>query len=200
MQIHEITYSRVNESILKGVTNAIKRAPAVAGAVGVVAAARVHEQLHRLLQLLRALDALVAAVHIVRDHALHHDAAHGHARIERREGILEDVLDLTLEAAPLGGVHRREIAALTGVAPYNRDSGTLRGKRRIRGGRAHSRTALYLTAMVATRYNPHIKRFYERLLATGKHKKVALIACIRKIVTALNAMLRDNTPWNAATT
>ena len=95
----------------------------------------------------------------------------------------------------LGSLNRRQIAALTGVAPFNRDSGTVRGKRRIRGGRAHSRTALYLSAMVAIRYNPDIKRFYERLLGTGKHKKVALTACIRKIVTALNAMLRDNRPW-----
>lgn len=95
----------------------------------------------------------------------------------------------------LGSLSRRQIAALTGVAPMNRDSGNSRGKRRIRGGRAHSRTALYLSAMVAIRYNPDIKRFYERLLATGKHKKVALTACIRKIVTALNAMLRDNKPW-----
>jgi transposase len=97
----------------------------------------------------------------------------------------------------LGSLSRRQIAALTGVAPFNRDSGHFRGKRRIRGGRAHSRTALYLSAMVAIRYNPQIKRFYERLVQTGKHKKVALTACIRKIVTALNAMLRDNTPWQS---
>jgi transposase len=96
----------------------------------------------------------------------------------------------------LGSLNRREIASLTGVAPFNRDS----GKRRIRGGRAHSRTALYLTAMVATRFNPDIKRFYERLVSAGKHKKVALTACIRKIVTALNAMIRDNSPWQPAMT
>ena len=98
----------------------------------------------------------------------------------------------------LGSLDRREIASLTGVAPFNRDSGKLRGQRHIRGGRAHSRTALFLTAMVATRFNPDIKRFYERLLDKGKHKKVALTACIRKIVIALNAMLRDNVPWRSA--
>ena len=98
----------------------------------------------------------------------------------------------------LGSLSRRQIAALTGVAPFNRDSGAFRGKRRIRGGRAHSRTALYLSAMAAIRHNPAIKRFYERLLQTGKHKKVALTACIRKIVTALNAMLRDNKPWQSS--
>lgn len=98
----------------------------------------------------------------------------------------------------LGSLSRRQIASLTGVAPFNRDSGNFHGKRRIRGGRAHSRTALFLSAMVAIRYNPDIKRFYERLLQTGKHKKVALTACIRKIVTALNAMLRDNKPWQSS--
>jgi transposase len=98
----------------------------------------------------------------------------------------------------LGSLNRREIASLTGVAPFNRDSGSLRGKRRIRGGRAHSRTALYLSAMSAVRFNPDVKRFYERLVTAGKHKKVALTACIRKIVTALNAMLRDNLPWRSA--
>lgn len=98
----------------------------------------------------------------------------------------------------LGSLDRRQIASLTGVAPFNRDSGTLRGKRRIRGGRAHSRTALFLSAMSAIRFNPDIKRFYERLLSLGKHKKVALTACIRKIVVALNAMLRDNVPWQSA--
>ena len=100
--------------------------------------------------------------------------------------------------ARISSLSRRQTAALTGVAPFNRDSGNFHGKRRIRGGRAHSRTALFLSAMVAIRYNPDIKRFYERLLQTSKHKKVALTACIRKIVTALNAMLRDNKPWETS--
>lgn len=97
----------------------------------------------------------------------------------------------------LGKLSRREIAALTGVAPFNRDSGRLRGRRRIRGGRAMTRTALFLSALSAIRFNPDIKAFYERLLKAGKHKKVALTACIRKIVTALNAMVRDNVMWQA---
>lgn len=97
----------------------------------------------------------------------------------------------------LGKLTRREIAALTGVAPFNRDSGRLRGRRRIRGGRAMTRTALFLSALSAIRFNPDIKAFYERLLKAGKHKKVALTACIRKIVTALNAMVRDNVMWQA---
>ena len=98
----------------------------------------------------------------------------------------------------LGTLSRKQIAALTGVAPFNRDSGRMRGKRRIRGGRASSRTALFLSAMSAVRFNPDIKRFYERLVKSGKHRKVALTACIRKIVTARNAMLRDNVPWKTA--
>jgi transposase len=100
----------------------------------------------------------------------------------------------------LGTLNRRQIAALTGVAPFNRDSGKLKGKRRIRGGRAHTRTALFLSAMAAIQFNPDIKCFYERLLAAGKHKKVALTACIRKIVTTLNAMIRDNAPWQPTMT
>jgi transposase len=99
----------------------------------------------------------------------------------------------------LGSLNRREIASLTGVAPFNR-GGKLRGKRRIRGGRSHSRTALYLTAMVATRFNPNIKRFHERLVGAGKHKKGRAHRRIRKIVTALNAMIRDNSPWQPAMT
>lgn len=98
----------------------------------------------------------------------------------------------------LGSLTRKQIAALTGVAPFNRDSGRLRGKRRIRAGRASARTALYLSAMSAVRFNPDIKRFYDRLVQSGKHRKLALTACIRKIVTALNAMLRDNVKWQPA--
>lgn len=98
----------------------------------------------------------------------------------------------------LGSLSRKQIAALTGVAPFNRDSGRLRGKRRIRGGRAGARTALFLSAMSAVRFNPDIKCFYERLVKSGKHRKVALTACIRKIVTALNAMLRDGVRWQSA--
>ena len=78
----------------------------------------------------------------------------------------------------LGSLTRKQIAALTGVAPFNRESGRLRGKRRIRGGRATTRTALYLSAMSAVRFNPDIKRFYNRLVQAGKHRKLALTACI----------------------
>jgi transposase len=154
-------------------------------------------------RIIALLDEELSGLQQLIDRAVEQHTAWRHKRelLTSMPGIGNSVASTLIGDLPeLGSLNRRQIAALTGVAPYNRDSGTLRGKRRIRGGRAHSRTALFLSAMAAIRFNPHIKHFYERLLAAGKHKKVALIACIRKIVTALNAMLRDNTPWNAATT
>ena len=100
----------------------------------------------------------------------------------------------------LGQLTNKQIAALTGVAPYNRDSGTLRGKRRIRGGRHSVRTILFMAAMTSIQHNPVIRHFYQRLVAQGKHKKLALTACIRKMVIMLNAMLRDGLPWQQKTT
>jgi transposase len=104
---------------------------------------------------------------------------------------------LVLELPELGTLNRQQIAALVGVAPLNCDSGTLRGRRTIWGGRAHVRTVLYMGTLVATRYNPRIKAFYERLLAAGKVKKVALTTCMHKFLTILNAMLKHRTRWQA---
>jgi transposase len=84
---------------------------------------------------------------------------------------------------------------LIGVAPFNRDSGTLRGRRTVYGGRAEVRAVLYMGALVATKHNPVIKAFYQRLLAAGKAKKVALTACMHKLLTIMNAMVRDLKPW-----
>ena len=106
---------------------------------------------------------------------------------------------LIADLPELGKLNHKQIAALTGVAPFNRDSGQLRGKRRIRGGRRTVRTVLYLGAMAAVRFNPVVKAFYARLLAAGKNKKLALIACVRKMVVMLNAMLRDGRKWNPST-
>jgi len=105
---------------------------------------------------------------------------------------------LIADLPELGTLDRKKIAALVGVAPFNRDSGTLRGKRTIWGGRAAIRTTLYMAALAATRHNPIIASFYRRLLAAGKPKKLALTACMRKLLTILNAMLRDRKPWQAA--
>ena len=106
-------------------------------------------------------------------------------------------LSLTLLAhlPELGTLDRREIAALVGVAPFNRDSGTLRGKRTVWGGRARVRAALYMGALVASRCNPVIRDFYQRLLAAGKPKKLALTACMRKLLVILNSMLKHRSPW-----
>lgn len=102
----------------------------------------------------------------------------------------------------LGTLTRQQIAALVGVAPLNRDSGTLRGRRRVWGGRAHVRAVLYMSALTATRYNPVIRAFYARLCAAGKAKKVALTACMRKLLTILNSMVKHRTRWqeNVAST
>ena len=107
------------------------------------------------------------------------------------------VLARTLLASlpELGALNRKQIAALVGVAPLNRDSGTLRGRRTVWGGRAHVRAALYMSALAATRWNPVIRTFYHRLCAAGKAKKVALTACMRKLLTILNAMVKHRTPW-----
>jgi transposase len=97
----------------------------------------------------------------------------------------------------LGQLDRKKIAALVGVAPFNNDSGRRRGPRRVKGGRSSVRNVLYMAALVASRFNPVIKRFYQRLVAAGKKKKVALVACMRKLLTILNAMIRDMTPWKS---
>jgi len=109
------------------------------------------------------------------------------------------VLAVTLvaEVPELGQLTRKTIAKLIGVAPLNRDSGTLRGRRVIGGGRASVRAALYMGALVATRHNAVIRRFYQRLLAAGKPKKLALTACMRKLLTILNAIVKTHTRWQA---
>ena len=102
---------------------------------------------------------------------------------------------LLIELPELGKLNRRKIAALVGVAPLNRDSGTMRGRRTVWGGRAKLRSTLYMAALVASRHNPIIAAFYQRLVNAGKAKKVALVACMRKLLTILNAMMRTMTVW-----
>jgi len=107
------------------------------------------------------------------------------------------VLATTLLASlpALGTLNRQQIAALVGVAPLNRDSGTWRGRRTVWGGRAHVRAVLYMSTLVAVRHNPRLRSFYVRLRDAGKVPKVALIACMRKLLTILNAILKHQTPW-----
>ncbi len=107
------------------------------------------------------------------------------------------VLSRTLlaELPELGTISHKRLCALVGVAPFNRDSGQSSGKREAWGGRAPVRAVLYMSALVATRHNPHLKEFYERLLSAGKPKKVALVACMRKLLSILNALMRDRATW-----
>jgi transposase len=164
---------------------------------------------------------LQAAIAPVRDRVARHSAW-----LEQELADLDDDLDHTIRTSPvwreqdhllrsmpgvgrvvattllaelpeLGTLTRQQIAALVGVAPRNRDSGSLRGRRAVWGGRSRGRAALYMATLVATRHNAVIRAFYARLCAAGKAKKVALTACMRKVLTILNAMLKHRTMWNA---
>jgi transposase len=122
---------------------------------------------------------------------------------QRKDKILQSVKGVgsvtaalcLVELPELGQLTEKQIARLVGVAPINHDSGKHKGKRMIAGGRTHVRCGLYMAALVATRHNPVIRDFYQRLLAKGKLKQVALVACIRKLLVILNAMIRDNKTW-----
>jgi len=105
------------------------------------------------------------------------------------------VYTLLADLPELGELNNKEISKLVGVAPINRDSGRMRGKRRIQGGRANIRTVLYMATLSATQCNPVIKAFYRKLVAQGKHKKVALTACMRKFIIILNTMIKNKTEW-----
>ncbi|MCW4781724.1 IS110 family transposase [Enterobacter chuandaensis] len=119
--------------------------------------------------------------------------------LEEVKGIGRTTLAVLLSMLPeLGKLNRRKISALVGVCPYAHDSGKMKGKRCIWGGRSAVRAALYMAAMSAVRYNPTIQAFFERLRGKGKAFKVAMTACVRKLVTILNAMVRDNKKWVAA--
>ena len=141
---------------------------------------------------LKTLDADLAE--LIRTSPLWCDQA---ALIESVPGVGPTTTAMLLSALPeLGQLSAKQIAALVGVAPFNRDSGQTQGPRAIYGGRGAVRTTLYMATLAATRYNPVIQAFYTRLLAAGKPKKVALTACMRKLIIILNAILRDQQPWN----
>jgi transposase len=121
--------------------------------------------------------------------------------LESVPGIARRIsLSLIATVPELGTLNRRQIAALVGVAPFNRDSGKLKGRRSVWGGRAPARASLYMAALVASRWNPVIKTFYQRLKSAGKTGKVALTACMRKLLCILNVMLRTRTQWSPALT
>jgi transposase len=118
--------------------------------------------------------------------------------LETVPGIARIIATNLIAALPeLGRLNRREISALAGVAPFNDDSGRHQGKRRIYGGRAAARTPLYMAALVGSRHNPVLKAFYQRLRAAGKPAKVALTACMRKLLVIVNTMIREGRPWRS---
>lgn len=152
---------------------------------------RLREHLRWLERALAALDAEIAT-HI-RQSPLWRDKDD---LLQSVPGIGPRVSSILLAALPeLGALNRRQVAALVGVAPLNNDSGQQRGARSIWGGRARVRGPLYMATLVATRHNPLIRIFYQRLVAAGKPKKVALVAAMRKLLTILNSMMRDRRPW-----
>ena len=126
--------------------------------------------------------------------------------LKEKDNLLQEVegigkktsAKLIADVPELGFCDRKQIAALIGIAPYNQDSGNKKGQRSISGGRPDVRSVLYMATLAATRFNPVIKVFYQRLLKEGKKKKVAIIACMRKLLTILNAILRDRKHWNSS--
>lgn len=151
--------------------------------------------------ILQIMDAIAAQLHDVDGELKVHIRAH-HADLAQLltsvKGVGPTTASTLLAQLPeLGKLNRKQITALVGLAPMNRDSGTLRGQRHIFGGRADVRRVLYVAALVGTRFNPVLKAFYARLLAAGKPKKVALVACMHKLLIILNAIARTKSPWNS---
>lgn len=151
--------------------------------------------------ILQIMDAIAAQLHDVDGELKVHIRAH-HADLAKLltsvKGVGPTTASTLLAQLPeLGKLNRKQITALVGLAPMNRDSGTLRGQRHIFGGRADVRRVLYVAALVGTRFNPVLKAFYARLLAAGKPKKVALVACMHKLLVILNAIARTKSPWNS---
>lgn len=117
-------------------------------------------------------------------------------RLDEIKGVGEiTAMNVLIHLPELGTLSHKEVSALVGVAPFNKDSGQSKGKREIWGGRASVRAALYMAVLTARKFNPALKRFYDRLINRGKLKKVAMVACMRKLIIIMNAMLRDNTRW-----
>lgn len=153
-----------------------------------------------------SIEAIIAAIKAQLDDLEAQMMDHVREHFSRLDGLLQStsgigpVASATLIAQlpELGRLNRREIAALVGVAPMSNDSGNRKGRRRVQGGRFEIRRVLYMATLTAARYNPVIRAFYERLKAAGKLPKVALVACMRKLLTMLNAMVRTGKPWDAS--
>lgn len=163
------------------------------------------QRLHLAMALVRpSIEAMIEAIRAQLDDVEAQMVAHVKKHFAELDQLLQSasgigpVASATMiaELPELGRLNRREIAALVGVAPMTNDSGTSRGRRRIQGGRFEIRRVLYMAALTASRHNPCIKSFYQRLLAAGKLPKVALVACMRKLLIMLNAIVRHNRHWD----
>ena len=151
-----------------------------------------------------SIEAMITAIRAQLDDVEAQMVTHVRQHFAELDGLLQSasgigpVASATMiaELPELGRLNRREIAALVGVAPVAYDSGTSRGRRHVHGGRFEIRRVLYMATLCAARHNPSIRAFYVRLLAAGKFPKVALVACMRKLLTMLNAMVRQHKPWD----
>ncbi|EUC13651.1 UNVERIFIED_ORG: transposase [Burkholderia sp. CF145] len=159
-----------------------------------------HTQTRKSIEtIIEVLKAEIARIESEMGGHIHSHFADLSALLRTVKGVGDATISVVIAEVPeLGKLTRREISSLIGVAPINRDSGTMRGKRTIFGGRGSVRRVLYMAALVAARHNPAIRLFYRRLVEAGKPKKVALVACMRKLLTILNAMVKAGRPWDAS--
>jgi transposase len=164
-----------------------------------------HQRLQLAVPMVRpSIEAMIQAIRAQLDDLEAQMIAHVREHFANLDALLQSTrgtgpitsATLIAELPELGRLNRREIAALVGVAPIANDSGTSRGRRRLQGGRFEIRRVLYMATLTAARRNPVIKAFYQRLITAGKLPKVALVACMRKLLTTLNAMVRSNKPWD----
>ena len=164
-----------------------------------------HQRLQLAVPMVRpSIEAMIQAIRAQLDDLEAQMIAHVREHFADLDGLLQSTrgigpitsATLIAELPELGRLNRREIAALVGVAPIANESGTSRGRRRVHGGRFEIRRVLYMATLTAARRNPVIKAFYQRLIDAGKLPKVALVACMRKLLTTLNAMVRTNKPWD----
>jgi transposase len=164
---------------------------------------KVSDELKKSIQrIIKALEKELQTINEALEKSIQNDASYAQKNtlLKSIKGVGSVVAAGIIADLPeLGNVSTKQISALAGLAPYNRDSGTLRGKRTIWGGRASVRSTLYMATLVATRHNAQIKSFYERLCNAGKQKKVAITACMHKLLIIMNAMIKHNESWRTAT-